>query len=393
VGRWLSDSSARRRARAANRERALTIPSDRRAIQIAAPALGPDVEAAVMAVLRSAHIAQGPVVRRLEEQCAAMAGTRHAVAVCNGTAALEASLEILGVGPGDEVITSALTFAATINAVLRSGATVRFADIGDDFTVDPDAMRSLVNERTRVLLPVHLYGLMADMDGIGALAATHGLPILEDAAQAHGASQGQRRAGGSGLGCFSFYATKNVTSAEGGVITTSDDGMAARLRILRNQGMERRYEYVAVGRNLRLTDLAAAVAVPQMDRLAEINAARDRNARALIALLGDQPSITLPHVPAGRTHVWHQFTVLLAGGVERERVIGALADRGVGSGVYYPRLVWDHECYRSHPGVAQDKTPRAADVAARCLSLPVHQNLAAGDLERIAAALIEATSS
>jgi dTDP-4-amino-4,6-dideoxygalactose transaminase len=359
-------------------------------ITISAPFFDSDVEESVLSVLRSGHVAQGPVVRRFEEQCAAMAGTTHAVAVNSGTAALEAALSVLEIGPGHEVITSPFTFVATVNAILGSGAAVRFADIGEDFNVLPVSVEAMVGPRTRALLPVHLYGLMADMDALVTIAAAHSLAIVEDAAQAHGARQGARRAGGSGIGCFSFYATKNVTSAEGGMITTSDGALAERLRILRNQGMAERYQYVAVGRNLRLTDLAAALAVPQMERLAEITAARDRNAMALSEALGAAAAhVELPRVPAGRTHVWHQYTVLLPRGTDRDAVVRTMGSRGVAAGVYYPRLVWDHEPFRDHPQVHRDPTPVAQDVAARCLSLPVHQRLATGDVDRITAALVD----
>jgi perosamine synthetase len=357
-------------------------------ISVSSPRFGRDVEESVLQVLRIGHVAQGSKVAEFEAQCAAMAGTLFAVAVANGTVALEAALEVLGVGAGDEVVTSPFTFAATINAVLRSGATVRFADIADDFTLNPSAALEIVNERTRVIMPVHLYGLMADMDQVAAIAADHSVAIVEDAAQAHGARQGGRNAGGTGLGCFSFYATKNITSAEGGMITTSDEALAARLRILRNQGMAERYQYTAVGRNLRLTDLAAAVAVPQMERLSEINEARNRNAALLSAgIEGRGTGVTIPRVPDGRTHVWHQYTVLLPAGTDRQGVVERMLAHGVAAGVYYPRLAWDYDCYRDHPGVMRDPTPVAADAAARCLSLPVHQHLTEADTQRIADAL------
>jgi dTDP-4-amino-4,6-dideoxygalactose transaminase len=360
-------------------------------LSISAPRFDAEVEASVLAVLRSGHVAQGNVVAEFERQCAAMAGTSFAVAVANGTLALEAALEVIGVGPGDEVITTPLTFAATINAVLRTGATVRFADIDETYTVNPGSVRSLVNERTRVLLPVHLYGLMADMDEIAAIAAAHSLAIVEDAAQAHGARRDDRHAGGTGLGCFSFYATKNITSAEGGMLTTSDEGIAQRLRTLRNQGMEGRYHYVAVGRNLRLTDLAAAVAVPQMRQLADINVARARNAKMLSdAIAARDLGVVPPPVPPHATHVWHQYTVLLPDGAARDSVVGRMLARGVATGVYYPRLAWDYDCYRDHPGVATDPTPEASNVASRCLSLPVHQHLTEVGLERIVDALAAA---
>jgi perosamine synthetase len=371
----------------------MTDPERESFIPIARPTFGRAEEEAVLAVLRSGTIAQGSVVAHFEELCAAMAGTEHAVAVSNGTVALEACLEILGIGPGDEVITSPFTFAATLNVILRRGATARFADIDEDFTVDPAAVESLIGERTRLLLPVHLYGLMADMEALAGIATRHGLGIVEDAAQAHGASQGGRRAGGYGLGCFSFYATKNVTSAEGGVITTDSAGHAERLRILRNQGMRDRYDYAMIGQNWRLTDLAAALAVPQMERLESIIAGRNRNASLLGERLAGDAGITTPRVPAGRTHVWHQYTVLLPDGCDRDHVIAAMRERGVGAGAYYPRLVWDYDSYRDHPGVIAGDTPRAADAARRCLSLPVRPELTEADLERVAGALLEAVRS
>ena len=359
-------------------------------IRISAPDLGPEVEDLVLSVLRSGHLAQGPMVERFEALCARMAGTAHAIAVGNGTLALDAALHVLDIGPGQEVITSAFTFAATINAVLRSGATVRFADTTDDFTIDPASVASLIGPTTAALMPVHLYGLPADMGALTALAHGHGLAIVEDAAQAHGAEVAGRRAGGFGLGCFSFYATKNVTSGEGGCVTTDDGVLAERLRVLRNQGMRSRYDYAMIGQNWRMTDVAAAIAIPQMGRLASIIAARRRNAATLTALLAGNPAVTAPQTPAGRGHVWHQYTVLLDAGIDRDRVVAFMSSHGVDAGVYYPRLVWDYAAYREHPNVRHDDTPVARDHASRCVSLPVHPRLSGSDLERVASTLDEA---
>jgi dTDP-4-amino-4,6-dideoxygalactose transaminase len=356
-------------------------------IRIAQPQLGPVVEALVLEVLRSGRLSQGPMVARFEELCAEMAGTRHAIAVCNGTVALEAALQAAGVGAGDEVITTPFTFAATLNAILRRGAVARFADITDDFTIDPAHVDRLIGPRTRAIIPVHLYGLMAAMPPLAELARAHSLAVIEDAAQAHGASDGTRRAGGYGVGCFSFYATKNVTTGEGGCVVTNDDELAASLRLLRNQGMRERYEYVMVGENWRMTDVAAAIAIPQLQRLEELNQARRRNAAALSRLLADDTRLVLPRTPPARVHVWHQYTVLLPDGVDRTRVVDRMNEGGVECGVYYPRLVWDHEAYRSHPQVVMEHTPLAESVARRCLSLPVHPALQEGDLERVAATL------
>jgi perosamine synthetase len=360
-------------------------------IRISAPQLGAEVENLVLSVLRSGHLAQGPMVERFEALCTEMAGTAHAVAVTNGTIALDAALQILDIGPGHEVITSPFTFAATINAILRSGASVRFADIGDDFTVDPRSVAALIGPATTALMPVHLYGLPADMRELTSLAAANRVAIIEDAAQSHGATVDGRRAGSFGIGCFSFYATKNVTSGEGGCVTTDDAMLAERLRVIRNQGMRSRYDYAIIGQNWRMTDVAAAIAIPQMQRLHEINAARSANAAALTSLLGGNAAVTTPAVPAGRTHVWHQYTVLLDPAIDRDRVVAFMSSAGVDAGVYYPGLVWDHDAYRHHANVHRDDTPVARNIASRCLSLPVHPGLSRHDLERVADTLTAAT--
>jgi len=360
-------------------------------IRVSEPSFGPEVEDLVLQVLRSGQIAQGPMVARFEDLCATMAGARHAIAVNNGTTALEAAFEVMGIGPGDEVITTPLTFAATVNAALRTGATVRFADVTADYTVDPSAVAALINNRTAALVPVHLYGLPAAMPELMALADRHGLAVVEDAAQAHGALVGGRPAGSFGLGCFSFYATKNVTAGEGGVLTTSDDELARQVRLLRNQGMVERYRYEMAGRNLRLTDLQAAVAIPQLERLGELNKARDANARLLTDRL-QGCGVTVPPVPDNRGHVWHQYTILVPVGADRDAFVGRLHDRGVQAGVYYPRLAWDYPVYRAHPGIVADPTPRATDVVARCVSLPVHPGLSEADVETVAAAVREAAA-
>lgn len=361
-------------------------------IRVSQPTFDVAVEELVLGVLRSGHLAQGPMVERFEHLCAEMAGSSHAIAVSNGTVSLEAALEVLGIGPGDEVVTSPLTFAATINAILRTGATVRFADVGPDYTISPDAVAALVNERTAAIVPVHLYGLMADMEPLMHTAARHGLAVIEDAAQAHGASANGRPAGSYGLGSFSFYATKNVAAGEGGVITTSDDALAQRLRMLRNQGMAGRYQYEMVGRNLRMTDIQAAIAIPQLERLKGLNAARAENAERLSTLLGSDDGILTPSVPAGRVHVWHQYTVLLPDGIDRDELVSRLREDGVEGGVYYPRLVWDYPVYREHPGVVCDPTPEAERVTGRCVSLPVHPGVSPEQIEHVADAVRRAVA-
>lgn len=357
-------------------------------VRMAEPSFSREAEELVLSVVRSGHVAQGPMVERFEGLCAAMAGTTAAVAMANGTVTLEASLAVLGIGPGDEVVTSPLTFAATLNAILRSGAGVRFADVRQDYTLDPDSVVALVGPSTAAVLPVHLYGLPVDMTALAQLASRHGLAVVEDAAQAHGAMIDGRPVGSFGLGSFSFYATKNVTTAEGGVVTTSDPTLARRLRLLRNQGMSEPYRYEVVGTNLRMTDVHAALGIPQLERLEEVTEARAANAAALTAALEARiPSLVTPRAPAGRRHVWHQYTVLLPEGTDRDAVRSRMAAAGVQSAPYYPALVWDHPPYRENRRVTLDETPVAADVAARCLSLPVHPRVGPPERDRVVAAL------
>ncbi len=361
-------------------------------IPISAVRLGPEAERLAVEVIRSGMLAQGPVVQRLETRFAELVGARHAVAVNNGTTALVAALQVLDLEPGDEVITSPFTFVASLNAILEAGATARFADVTpDDFCVDPDAVAAAIGPRTRALMPVHLYGQAADMSALAALSVGTGLHLVEDAAQAHGATVGGRGAGTFGLGCFSFYGTKNLTTGEGGMITTDDDALADRLRVLRNQGMRARYQYEMAGHNYRLTDLQAAIALPQLTDYPAVLAGRRRNAARLNEGLGDVAGLRVPRAMPGREHVWHQYTVLLTDDapVDRNELITRLTEKGVGCGVYYPRLVFDYDCYREHPRVVIDGFPVARSVTERCLSLPVHQHLSESDVDTVIAAVRE----
>lgn len=364
-----------------------------RPIPVSEVRTGPEEEALVLAVLRSGHLAQGPMVEQLEEHFRVRCGTAHAVAVNSGTTALVAALVALGVGPGDEVVTSPFTFAATLNAILEVGATARFADVDPhDLTVRPDAVEAVTTSRTRVVMPVHLYGQPAGMEEIVAGADRRGAAVVEDAAQALGARVGDRPVGSFGTGCFSLYATKNVTTGEGGMVTTDDASLAEQIRLLRNQGMRARYEYLRPGHNWRLTDLQAAVGIPQMARLDESTAARVANADRLDAGLGALRGITVPFRAPGRTHVFHQYTIRVgpAAGIGRDEVAARLAAAGIGTGVYYPRLVYDYACYRNRPDVVPDPAPEAARAATEVLSLPVHPGIGPDEVDRIVDAVTRA---
>jgi len=355
-------------------------------IPISAVVLGADEERLVVEVLRSGQLAQGPMVARFEADFAAFCGTAHAVAVANGTVALTAALKALGVGPGDEVVTSAFTFAATLNAILECGATARFADIDPvTYNVDPASLAAACTDRTRVVMPVHLYGQPADMPAIVNVAERRGAAIVEDAAQAHGARVDGRTVGGYGLATFSLYATKNITSGEGGLVTTNDGNLADRLRLLRNHGMRARYQYELQGTNYRMTDVQAAIAIPQLARLEETTEQRRTNAARLTEGLAGIAGLEPPVTATGRDHVFHQYTVRITdeAPLDRDALAAMLADRGVQSGIYYPRVVFDYDSYREHPLVVPADVPNARDAARQVLSLPVHPHLSAADLDRI----------
>ena len=357
--------------------------------------LGPTAADLVLEVLASGRLAQGPMVERLEAGFQEMTGAAHAIAVSNGTVALVAAIEALDLEPGDEVITSPFTFVASLNAILEAGATVRFVDIGDDYCIDPSQLEAAITDRTKAIMPVHLYGLCADMAPIMDVCQRHGLALVEDAAQAHLAECDGTRAGGFGIGCFSLYATKNMTTGEGGIVSTSDDALADRLRLLRNQGMRARYQYEAVGHNWRMTELQAAVGVSQLPVLEQRTAARAKNAAALNEMMADIEGLVLPSEPAGRRHVWHQYTVRVApdAPVDRDTFVERLNEAGIGNGIYYPKVAFDYDCYRAHDGVIESPVPNATAAAAGVVSLRVHPYLTDAEVEQVAAGVRSAMAN
>ncbi|MEW6471844.1 MAG: DegT/DnrJ/EryC1/StrS family aminotransferase [Actinomycetota bacterium] len=359
-------------------------------IPISAVTLGEQEEQLVLSVLRSGRLAQGPMVEALERRFAELCGVEHAVAVNSGTTALVAALRSLGIGPGDEVLTSPFTFVATLNAILEVGATATFADIDPEtFTLDPADVERRITSKTRVVLPVHLYGQPADMGGLQAVAKATGAVIVEDAAQAHAAAFGERPVGSFGIGCFSLYATKNIAAGEGGIVTTNNAEIADRLRLLRNHGMRRRYEYEIQGNNYRLTEMQAALTLPQLDRLADSTARRRLNAARLSEGLDGLGGLVTPGVAAGREHVFHQYTIRVTAEARHNRDVLAakLSAMGIDTGVYYPRRVHDYDCYRNQPSVVDAPTPVADRAAAEVLSLPVHAGLTDTDVDRIVKAV------
>jgi dTDP-4-amino-4,6-dideoxygalactose transaminase len=355
-------------------------------IPLSRPDIGPAEEEAVLQVLRSGMLAMGRKTQEFEEAWAGYCGVRHAILMANGTVAQEAVLRGLGIGPGDEVITVSFTFNATASVILQVGARPVFVDVrADDFAMDPDQVEAAVTPRTRAIMPVHLYGLMADMAPLEAIAAKHGLTIIEDAAQAHGATYAGRKAGTFGPAMFSLYATKNLMTGEGGFATTDDDALADRIRLYRNHGMHVRYYHDSLGTNFKPTDLAAALGLAQLPRLDERTARRRRNAARLTAGLA---GYLTPAVPPGREHVWHQYTMRFPG--ERQRVIDGLAERGVGTLIYYP-VPTHRQAYLQAfmRGAADQPLPVTDRLSDEVLSIPVRPNLTDEELDQVIEAVRE----
>jgi len=350
---------------------------EERSIPVARPLIGDAEVAAVVDVLRSGNLVQGEVVARFEQRFAEMVGVRHAVAVSSGTAALHIALLAHGIGPGHEVITSPFSFAATANAVLYTGGRPVFVDIDPrDFNLDPNLIEARITPFTRAIMPVHLYGQPADMDAIGEIASRYGLAVIEDAAQAHGAAIRGRNVGTFGAACFSFYATKNVVTGEGGVVTTDDDRIADQLRMLRSHGARVRYEHEILGYNYRMTDLQAAIGEVQLERLAELTDRRIANAEFLSSRL---TNVVTPRPLPGRRHVYHQYTVRIPS--DRDDAARALAEDGIGTGIHYPRPI---HCQPLYVDLGYtDALPVAEQASREVLSLPVHPALDTWDLERI----------
>ena len=347
-------------------------------IPIASPVIDEQEKAAVLRVLESGMLAQGPAVEALEAAFAERLGARHAIAVGSGSAALLVALLAHGVGEGGEVITTPFSFIASANAVLFAGARPRFVDVrDDDFNIDPDLIEQKITPRTKAIIPVHLYGHPCRMDQIASIARKHGLAVIEDCCQAHGAAIGERPVGSSGTACFSFYPTKNMTTGEGGMVTTDDDEVAAQARMLRNHGQSERYVHEQIGFNWRMTDLAAAIGLAQLDRLDDANARRRANARRLNEGCA---GVVTPTERAGCHHVYHQYTVRAP--ERRDELLSHLRERGVGAVVYYPMPIHRQPVYRRLG--YRDALPVAERLSAEVLSLPVHPSLTEQEVETVA---------
>jgi len=352
-------------------------------IKIAHPIIGREEEQAVLDVLRSGVIIQGEKVEEFENKFAEYCNTKYAIATSSGTAALHTGLMAMGIKEGDEVITTSFSFIATANSILYVNAKPVFADIDEKtFNISPDSILEKITRRTRAILPVHLFGQPADMQAIKEIADDHHLYILEDACQAHGAKYANKKVGSIGnTAAFSFYPTKNITTSEGGMITTNDKGIAKRARIFRNHGQTKRYYHEFFGYNFRMTDIEAAMGIKQLEKLDTFNNRRITNARYLTEKLKNVKEIEPPYVMRNVKHVFHQYTIKLENG-QRDRVSRKLNNAGIGTGIYYPTPINEQPFYKKL-GYSAKETPIAKDISRKVLSLPIHPLITKEDLDHI----------
>ena len=361
-------------------------------IPIARPDIGPREEELVLEVLRSGSLSLGPMGPRFERAFADWVGTRHAAAVSSGTSALHLGLVRLGVGPGDEVITSPFSFVSSANCALHAGADVVFADIDPvTFNIDPAAVEAAITPRTKAIVPVHIFGLPCDIEAVNEIAARHGLGVVEDAAEALGAERRGRRLGTHGNPTvFAFYPNKQMTTGEGGMITTDDDEVLEDVHSLRNQGRADTgawLEHDRLGWNYRMDDLSAAVGLAQVERLDAILADRAAVAGRYARLLADVPGVTLPAEVEGDTRSWFVYTVLLEPEVDRNAVIGLLAEQGIATKPYLPSIHLQ-PLYRAR-GHREGECPVSESVSARSLALPFFGALTEAQQERVVGALAD----
>lgn len=354
-------------------------------IPVAKPYITEQEKKIVMEVLSSGALAQGEWVSKFEQKFAKFIGTKYAIATSNGTSALHLSLMALGIKQDDEVITTPFTFIASANAIIYVGAKPVFVDIDEQtFNINPDLIEAKITPKTRAILPVHLYGLPAEMNKIMNIAKKYNLYVIEDACQAHGARVRGQNAGSIGdVGCFSFYPTKNMTTGEGGMVTTDNLQIAEKIYLLRGHGMKVRYQYVTLGYNYRMTNIAAAIGLSQLKKLPSFNRIRVKNAQKLYKGLSNIKGIVITKTPNEIKHVFHQFTVRITSDYKhsRTKLIEYLSQKGIDSSIYYPTPLHKQKVYIDLG--YKDSLPVSEKLADEVLSLPVHPLVSEEDLEFI----------
>ena len=353
-------------------------------IPIARPQLGPEEEAAVLEVMRSGQLAQGPRVKAFEEAFATAMGAQLAVATSNGTTALYLALLAHGIGPGDEVITSPLTFIATANAIVHTGARPVFADVDDSLNLDPHAAAAMIGPRTKAIVPVHLHGSPCDLEAFVRLANAHGLVLIQDACQAVGATIDGKPLGAFGTAVYSFYATKNLTTGEGGMVITNDAAVAQVCVSLRHQAYSTSpYIHNAIGYNFRMTEIQGAIGLVQLRKLPVLTDRRRETARYYDESLPINRFLR-PRRDPSRAHVYHQYTLRVPLEPSRDTIQRSLEQLGIGTGVYYPVPVHKQPPYQQFDN---PPCPEAERAAADMFSIPIHPALSEEDRARVAQAV------
>ncbi|MDO8676511.1 MAG: DegT/DnrJ/EryC1/StrS family aminotransferase [Candidatus Azambacteria bacterium] len=350
-------------------------------INIASPQIGKEEIKAVTEVMKSGMLAQGPKVKEFEEKFAKFIGVKYAIAASSGTTALEVALRAYGIGEGDEVITTSFTFIASANSILYTGAKPVFVDIEENsFNIDPEKIEKAITKKTKAIMPVHLYGQSCNMTKIMAIAKKHKLVVIEDACQAHGSEWRNKKVGSFGTGAFSLYPTKNMTTGEGGMITTDSKEIYEKANLIRAHGSKIKYYHDILGYNYRMTDLEAAIGIEQLKKLQKFNAARIKNAKFLNKKLGKIEGIIVPEPVRDALHVYHQHTIRVIGefGGGRDEVLKKLTEAGIGTAVFYPLPINEQKVYKDLGYKAN--TPIAEKVSKEVLSLPVHPGLKQKDL-------------
>jgi len=351
-------------------------------IPISRPVLGKEEMSAVKRILESGNITTGRANQEFEKAFSGYIGTEHCICTSSGTSALQIGTEALDISKGSEVITTPFSFIASSNALLFNYLKPVFADIDQDsFNIDPEEIEERITQRTRAVMVVHLYGNPCNMKEIVELCEDHNLLLIEDCAQAVGAEYRNRKVGSFGdISCFSFYATKNMTSGEGGAILTNDEELAERARLLRNHGQNGQYNHVILGYNHRMTDIQAAIGLEQLKKLDRLNEKRIRNAEYLSEQLSDIESIEVPPVFRDTKHVFHQYTIKVLDG-KRDYVLQELNRNGVGARVYYFRPIYLQTLYQ-RIGLG-NRCPNAEESSEHVISLPVHPMLSKPELKTI----------
>jgi perosamine synthetase len=371
----------------------VNVQAGARQIPLSRPDIGPQEEEYVLAALRSGILGLGPFARNFETEFAAFCGSEHAVSVSSGTAGLHLCVRAAGIGAGDEVVTAPISFVASANVMLFERATPVFADVDPDtFVLDPAAVEAAITPRTRGILPVHVFGYPCDLEALGAIAEKHSLVIIEDACEAVGSERSGRRIGAAGNpAVFAFYPNKQMTTGEGGMVTTDDAALAGQLRSLANQGRSDSgdwLEHDKLGFNYRMDELSAAVGLAQTERLEEILAARAAVAARYDNLLSGIDGVTVPAATGpGDVRSWFVYVVRLDAAIDRNAVMAALQERGVACKPYLP-AVHLQPFYRSL-GHRPGEFPIAEAIARSTLALPFHTRLAADDQAYVAACLAD----